>query len=264
MVRRSSLAAWILVLALLLAAGGCRNAPQPALEPADAAAAEDPALEDPFEDEAEDRAPAQIADPIEPVNRAFFTFNDRLYFWVLKPAARGYRYVVPERGRKGVRNFFRNVATPIRFTNCLLQADFKGSGTELLRFGLNTTVGVLGVWDPARHWFDIQERKEDFGQTLGVYGIGHGIYICWPVLGPSSIRDTFGLAGDYALHPFTYITCFGCPYGTGTGLYAFGMLNDTSLTIGDYEKLKDAALDPYIAVRNAYNQHRRKAVDTRR
>jgi phospholipid-binding lipoprotein MlaA len=242
-----------ILLALLVALTGvCRAA-----APASAAEAE-AADEDPFDesDPAQQGVPP-IPDPIAPVNRAFFHFNDKLYFWLLKPVAQGYKAVVPEAGRVGVRNFFSNVTTPIRTVNCLLQADLKGSGTELARFGINTTVGVLGFGDPARNRWGIKKRKEDFGQTLGVYGLGQWCYIHWPVLGPSSPRDTVGTVGDRFLDPVSYLG------SAGIAVSAYDRINSTSLRIGEYEDLKEAALDPYIALRDAYNQHRRKAIDVR-
>ena len=195
-----------------------------------------------------------IADPVRPVNWAFYHFNDKLYFWVLKPVARGWRFVVPKRARVSVRNLFSNVGAPSRSVNCLFQGDLRGSGTELARFVVNTTVGVAGLGDPAKHWLDIEQRDEDFGQTLGVWGLGPGLYLHWPLIGPSSPRDTVGFVVNSALDPATY--------APGAGLVA--RINHTSLTLGDYEALKDAALDPYEAIRDAYNQHRRHAIGIRR
>lgn len=195
-----------------------------------------------------------IPDPLEPVNRAFFHFNDKLYFWVFKPVSQGYGWLVPRPARRGVRNFFSNLATPVRTVNCLLQGDLKGTGTELGRFGINTTLGVLGFGDPARGWWDIRRRNEDFGQTLGVYGLGPGIYFNWPIFGPSSLpRGTVGMVADAALDPATYVP----------GLTIYERVNSTSLQLGDYEDLKEAALDAYLALRNAYHQNRQHLVKQR-
>ena len=126
---------------------------------------EEPAWDDeePAWDDQDEVKP--ISDPLEPVNRAFFVFNDKLYFWVLKPVSWGYAKVVPEGPRKGVRKFFSNLSTPVRTVNCLLQGDLKGSGTELARFGINTTAGVLGFWDPALGW-GIPKRPADLALVL--------------------------------------------------------------------------------------------------
>jgi len=199
-----------------------------------------------------------IADPLEPINRVFFTFNDKLYFWVLKPVAKGYRYVIPEPFRVGFRNMFTNIAMPIRAINCLLQGKIKGFGRELLRFVVNSTVGFFGFVDAARIGMHVEAQDEDFGQTLGVFGAGPGIYIDWPIFGPSSIRDTFGLAGDFLADPLTYLVS-----GTKETIAVRGgdRVNRTSLTIGEYESLKKSALDPYVAVRNAYFQYRRSKIE---
>ena len=196
-----------------------------------------------------------IADPLEPWNRAMFTFNDKLYFWVAKPVAMGYSAIVPEWGRVRVRNIFKNITMPVRFVNNLLQLKIKGAGTELLRFVFNTTAGVGGMFDVAKN-IDLNAQNEDFGQTLGVYGIGNGFYLVWPVLGPSSLRDTVGTVGDFFLDPVNYIS----PNKSLIGVRSFDYTNDTSLHIGDYEDLKESALDPYVSFRNAYFQHRNSKV----
>jgi phospholipid-binding lipoprotein MlaA len=194
-----------------------------------------------------------LPDPLEPVNRAFFYFNDKLYFWVLRPMASGYSAVVPEGMRVSVRNFFSNLTTPIRLVNCLLQANFSCVGTEALRFLLNTTVGVAGFFDPAKKDFDIEKKDKDFGQTLGVYGIGPGIYFVWPILGPSSIRDSVGLIGDLFLDPQNYLIT---DLPLNLAIKSYTQVNETSLTLGEYEDLKKSALDPYTALKDAYFQYR--------
>jgi phospholipid-binding lipoprotein MlaA len=203
-------------------------------------------------------AKTEIADPLEPFNRAMYHFNDKLYFWVLKPVAQGYGKVVPETARIGVSNFFVNLAFPIRFVNCLLQANFKGAATELGRFTINTLWGIGGFLDLASSQdINLSKQDEDFGQTLGAYGIGQGFYINWPIFGPSSPRDTVGLVGDAFLTPYSYLN----PWYAGTGTWAYEKMNDTSLKIGDYESLKEAAIDPYVAIRDAYVQYRFKKVN---
>ncbi len=200
----------------------------------------------------------EIADPLEPFNRAMYHFNDKLYFWVLKPVAQGYGKVVPEAGRIGVSNFFANLAFPIRFVNCLLQANFAGAAEELGRFTVNTLWGVGGVLDPASSKdIDLAKQDEDLGQTLGSYGLGQGFFITWPFFGPSSPRDTVGMVGDGFLTPYSYLS----PWYAGAGIKLYGRVNDTSLRIGDYESLKEAAIDPYVAIRDAYVQYRLKKVN---
>jgi len=223
-----------------------------------AASFEDEKVIDEPQDWDKDLPEVTIADPLEPMNRIFFAFNDKLYFWVLKPVARGYRYVIPEPFRVGIRNMFTNIAMPIRAVNCLLQGKITGLGRELLRFVVNSTVGFFGFVDAARIGMHLEAQDEDFGQTLGVFGAGPGIYINWPIFGPSSIRDTFGLAGDFFVDPLTYLLS-----GTGETVAVRGgdRVNKTSLSIGDYEALKKSALDPYVSVRDAYFQYRRSKIE---
>jgi phospholipid-binding lipoprotein MlaA len=199
-----------------------------------------------------------IADPLEPVNRAFFHFNDKLYFWIFKPVATGYKTILPEDGRVGVRNFFSNFTTPIRLVNCLLQARFKGAGNETVRFFINTTYGLGGFLDTAKKEFKIEKQEADFGQTLGVWGMGPAFYIHWPVLGPSTLRETVGYAGDTFLDVRTYLP--GRFLIVNMSAWVLDKVNETSLTLGEYESLKKGALDPYIALREAYSQHRQNKI----
>ena len=203
---------------------------------------------------------ATIADPLEPLNRAMFYFNDKLYFWVLKPVAQGYNKVVPEPPRVGVRNFFSNLSTPVRLVNCLLQAKFKGAGNEVARFLLNSIFGIGGFLDLAKRDFNVEKEDRDFGQTLGVWGLGPAFYIDWPILGPSNVRDTLGYVGDLFFDPRTYLLNRPIFYV----VRPVELINDTSLRIGDYESLKEAAIDSYVALRDAYAQYRQKMVEAAR
>jgi phospholipid-binding lipoprotein MlaA len=198
----------------------------------------------------------EVPDPLAPFNKAMYHFNDKFYFWLLKPTARGYRAVFPEPARVGISNVFSNLGFPLRFVNCLLQANLKGAGIEISRFSINTTMGIGGLFDPARSLFKLPEKDEDFGQTFGVYGIKEGFYIMWPILGPSTIRDSVGMIGDYFSDPISYVK----PLEASLGIDAYKKVNDTSLKIGDYEALKKAAIDPYIAIRDAYIQNRETKV----
>ena len=226
---------------------------------ADAAAGEDTDDEelDFLDEEWEDGEFVSVADPLSWWNRGMFHFNDKLYFWVLKPVARGYKFVVPTPVRSGIRNFFDNLFFPKRFVNNLLQGKIHGAGSEFVRFSVNTTAGCLGFWNLMDDYTELKASDEDFGQTLGSYGIGNGIYLVWPVFGPSTARDTVGMVGDFFLNPVRYVS----PWEARVGLTALRMVNLTSFRIGDYEALKDAALEPYEAFRDAYLQHRQKLVD---
>ena len=217
---------------------------------------EDNSDEDFFEEEFEEDK-IQVADPFSPWNRAMFHFNDKFYFWALKPLARGYKAVAPEFFRTGVKNFFRNITTPIRLVNCMLQAKGNAAAVEFSRFVVNTTIGVLGFGSPADKYPRlIPPDSEDLGQTLGNYGLGNGFYIVWPILGPSTLRDSIGRAGDFFLDPVSYVE----PVEAYIGIRAFDTVNTTSFRIGDYESLKKSAIDPYTALREVYLQIREDKV----
>lgn len=210
-----------------------------------------------FDDEfEEDQDKVRVADPLAFWNRAMFHFNDKFYFWVLKPVVRGYRAVVPSPVRSGVKNFFTNLTTPIRLVNCILQWKWRAANAEFARFLLNSTVGVLGFGNPAKKYPELNPSEEDLGQTLGAYGIGNGLYIVWPILGPSTLRDSVGLVGDLLLNPVSYVE----PTEAAIGITGYETVNDTSFKIGDYESLKKAAINPYEALRDAYIQHRKSKV----
>ncbi len=200
-----------------------------------------------------------VKDSIQPLNRALFTFNDKLYYWFFRPLSNGYEVIVPEKARLGVRNFFTNVRTPGRFVNCVLQGKLKGAGTELLRLVINSTLGVGGLSDPAAKYFKLDMYDEDFGQTLGRYNVGAGTFIEIPLYGPSNVRDGIGLLGDLVLDPITFLS-FVSPF-LSTGVSSYHTLNEVSIDKGDtYEGLVEQAIDPYIAVQDAYTQNRAKKI----
>lgn len=210
---------------------------------------------DEYEEDTENGQLLTIADPLSGWNRAMFYFNDKFYFWVAKPVTQAYSAVVPEDFRIAFKNFHDNLYSPVRLVNNLLQLKFKAAGNELIRFVMNTVLGAFGLADPAKEAFGIEAQDEDFGQTLAFYGVGHGFYLVWPVLGPSSARDTVGFVGDLLAYPLTYARN---EIDTEEVLliYAHEKINALSFRIGDYEALKKAAIDPYVAVRDAYVQHR--------
>ena len=204
----------------------------------------------------EDLENNRIADPLYYWNISMYHFNDKFYFWLLKPVAQGYSAIAPEPVRIAVSNFFQNLTTPIRFVGNLLQLKLKNAGDELVRFVTNSTQGLAGFMDVAKSHYGIATHDEDIGQALGSYGIGHGFYLVWPFLGPSSLRDTAGLVGDTLLNPVTYVN----PMETAIGIRAYDRVNETTFHIGDYEDMKEAAIDPYVSLRNGYVQHRKKQV----
>ena len=187
------------------------------------------------------------------------TFNDKLYFWVLRPTALGYKAITPQFFRVGVANFFHNITMPIRFTNSLMQGDLASTGTELGRFAINSTVGLLGVMDPAAHYLDWQPNNQDMGLTLGKYGIGNGPYIVWPVFGPSTLRDSVGRSTDYFLSPLTYllVPAKNIAIGSGVGFAEMEARGDV------LNALEESSVDYYAVLRSAYLQSRAATLRSR-
>jgi phospholipid-binding lipoprotein MlaA len=208
--------------------------------------------EDPFAEEAE---ALEISDPLQGFNRAVFWFNDKLYFYLLKPVARGYRGV-PEPARVSVNNFFSNMATPIRFVNCILQAKGEAAMTEFARFVINSTVGILGLFDPAEKHAGLKKQQEDFGQTLGHYGVGPGFFLVLPVLGPSNVRDGIGWFADTFVDPWGTIVWDGDKPIEFFAVKGFDIVNTLSLDKDTYERIKEEQLDPYLFIRGAFMQRR--------
>jgi len=197
-----------------------------------------------------------VADPLYYFNKSMFHFNDKLYFWALKPSAEAYKAATPGFFRTGVKNFFDNLKMPVRFTSCLLQGKMKGAGTEIGRILVNTALGVGGVINTAEHSFKMKEKDEDLGQVLGKYGIGNGFYLYLPLLGPSTLRDSVGSFGDSYLNPLRYMENQDAAYA----LYGFSSFNSVSFMIGNYEAVKAASLDPYSMIRDFYIEQRKKKI----
>jgi phospholipid-binding lipoprotein MlaA len=208
-------------------------------------------LEDDFAEQA-----VKVADPLEPFNRTMYHVNDTLYFWVVKPVSQAYMGVIPKPARIGLRNFFSNIATPVRFINCLLQGKSEDAGTEFHRFSINTTIGILGFGDPALDQYGLEPVQEDLGQTLAVYGFGDGFFIVWPLLGPSTVRDSVGMAGNWFLNPVSYME----RTDVTIGISAVRFMNKSSFNIGEYETFKSMTVEPYVGMREAYIQYRHKQI----
>lgn len=203
---------------------------------------------------------AQTPDPLEGWNRMWFTFNDKLYFWALKPVAQGYGAVIPERPRIWVGNFFHNLMYPVRFVSLMLQGKPSAAAVETSRFIGNTAFGLGGLADvtaDCKPFKPIGSTEKDLGLTFGYWGAGNGMYLVWPFIGPSSGRDTLGYAGDYFLTPISYIH----PWYWSIATKGYDKINEVSMRIGDYETLKDASIDPYEAVRDAYLRNRYKKIN---
>jgi phospholipid-binding lipoprotein MlaA len=206
--------------------------------------------------DSDEQAVYKVADPIEPFNRLMFSFNDKMYQWVLRPVSLGYRKVTPRVVRSGVQNFFTNLGAPVRTVGCILQGKAQAATTEVAKFIFNSTFGVLGFFDLFKDYPEMNPDHEDLGQSLAVYGIGDGFYIVWPILGPSTLRDTVGSIGDGFLDPVNYID----PYSAAIAVKGVNDINKLSFRIEDIDALKKAAFDPYQAARNFYIQSRQNHI----
>ncbi|HFQ62251.1 MAG TPA: VacJ family lipoprotein, partial [Epsilonproteobacteria bacterium] len=163
--------------------------------------------------------------------------------------------------RESVSNAIHNIEFPIRFANNLLQGKFKNSADELGRFVFNSTIGLGGLFDPASSKLHIPAHNEDFGQTLGYYGVGSGFHVVLPFLGPSNVRDIVGLTADAYTSPLVYqkgLKRYKVPnnYGEGIAIYAGKIINKNSLHLGAYESLKKDAIDLYPFLRDIYEEKR--------
>ena len=200
-----------------------------------------------------------VADPLEPLNRATFWINDGLYTVILRPITKGYEKVIPKPVRTGIHNVFENVRFPVRFVNDTLQGNFKRAGLETGKFFVNSIVGVGGIGRPSDHIPALADVPEaDTGQTFAKWGIGHGIYIVLPLLGPSSLRDTVGIAGDYALNPVNWISFVYGGYAWTIAIPSTNSLRVTHEQLGIYDSATKSALDKYLAIRSSYIQYRQE------
>ena len=194
-------------------------------------------------------------DPLEPLNRSIYTFNDGLDTMVLKPVAVIYGGVTPQFLRTGISNVFSNVNDVIVALNNLLQGKFNDGLSDVARVMVNSTVGLLGFFDVATH-AGLEKHNEDFGQTLGVWGLGDGPYLVLPFFGPRNLRDTAGLLGDYKFDAVSYID----PVSDRNVMYGLRLVSRRESLLGASRVLSVAALDEYAFVREAYLQQRRNLV----
>lgn len=190
-------------------------------------------------------------DPLESLNRKIFWFNDKADLYVLEPVARGWDWIAPKRVQRSLSNFFLNLRFPINTVNDIFQAEPHDAGMHIARFMVNTTFGVAGFFDPASDW-GLVAQEEDFGQTLGRWGVGPGPFLMVPILGPSSVRDAMRFPVDGTLS--------GLPFALDgfilLGMTAGEFVNFRARTLGDFDAARAASLDFYAFVRNAYLQRR--------
>jgi len=214
-----------------------------------------------LEDDQNEKARVSIPDPLYGFNKAMYHVNDKLYFWVLKPTATVWKTVTPEMLRIGIKNFFYNLRFPIRFVNCLLQGKGKRAEAEFNRFLINTIIGVGGIGNPARSYPQHDPPQEDLGQTFAAWGIDNGFYHVVPLIGPTTLRDGLGMVGDLLLDPTFWLGLEVDNLWVTMGIYTGETINSTTFRIGDYEAVKQAAVDPYVAIRNGYIQNRNKLIE---
>jgi phospholipid-binding lipoprotein MlaA len=187
-----------------------------------------------------------------------YEINDGLYVVFIKPTAKVYNKIIPVEIRTCVKNFFYNLRFPIRFVNCLLQAKGLKAMEEFATFFLNSTVGFAGIGDVASYYDNLPPSPEDLGQTLAVWGADNGFYIMFPILGPSSLRDSARFVDSMFLDPISWLDL---DWKTKYGILAYDKFNEISFQIDDIDALKKAVFDPYVAVRDAYVESRNKLID---
>ena len=201
-----------------------------------------------------------ISDPLAPFNEAMFTFNLKLDDWVLRPVSSGYATIAPQPVRESVGRFFNNVRVIPRFANNLFQLKLAEAGGEVARFGINSTVGLVGLFDPADTWFGLKEHPNDFGLTIRYYNIPTGPYVMLPFFGPSTIGDTVGLIADNAMNPMNYLVPWWVSVAAGGGQRVVEAVNYRSLHLDQFEQADRYAIDLYGAVQDAYLQTRQHEV----
>ena len=249
-----ALAAALMLLCVTCLIGGCSSQSDSSRAREEAALASD----SPSAPRPPQASEGMDYDPWESVNEKTFSFNfNVLDHYALKPAAKVWSDVLPEPVRHSLANAFDNLAMPRRFVNKVLQGRLPSAGEELVRFVLNTTVGVAGFFDVASR-LGLQKSDADTGQTLGVYGIKPGPYLVLPVLPPLTVRDAIGYAADSFMDPLSY---FVTPIVADVGRSAAYTINERADNMTMYDDVEDTSLDLYASVRNGYLQRRQKSID---
>lgn len=201
--------------------------------------------------------PVEEYDPWESFNEKMFRFNYNVDKYFFKPIAKGYNFVVPDELQRMIDRGFTNINFVPRFVNSLLQAKWGGAGREFARFLINSTIGIGGLWDMAKQEWDIEPSKEDFGQTLGVWGVGPGPFLVLPFMAPMTVRDGIGLGVDGAMDPLSYVIPF---IWERLVMKVVNLVNERSLNLDLFEGVEETTVDLYTAVRNGYLQRRAKQI----
>lgn len=204
--------------------------------------------------------PPNPADPWQGFNRPVFRFNEGADRWVLRPVAKGWTAITFDGLRDSVAKFFYNAQFPSRFVSNVGQADGQQAMIEVVRFVLNSTVGVAGFFDPATRW-GLARRDEDVGQMFGRWGVPSGPFLMLPLLGPSNPRDATGMAFDAALSPFTWVSFLVVPLYGAPGVLA--AVNARARADEQIESARRSALDYYVFVRDAFTQYREAQINNR-
>lgn len=194
-------------------------------------------------------------DPIEGFNRAMFAFNEGLDTAIIKPVAKGYDFVLPTPVKTGVTNFFGNIADVFIAVNNLLQGKPGDAASDVGRFMVNSTIGILGLFDVATE-IGMEKHEEDFGQTFGRWGVGPGAYVVIPVFGPRTARDTVGLVLDVAADPVADVD----HVATRNTLLALRLISDRANMLPADKVIEEAALDKYSYIRGSYLQRRQSLI----
>jgi phospholipid-binding lipoprotein MlaA len=245
-----------LTLFLALAALAATAQEEAPVRPSDAGAVESDAAPDEVDWE---EGESLVWDPFEPVNRGIFQLNETLDVWFMEPVATGWDFLMPIRVQLCIHNFFTHLTLPVRFANDVLQLKLVKAFDDTGRFVVNSVVGVGGLFDPASHLAGIPRHDEDFGQTLGRWGVPPGPYLVLPLLGPSNPRDGVGLAVDSLGAVQTFF--FSFPILASAA--AVNAVNDRSLTLEEVRAERESAFDFYAAVRTGYSQFRENLVRDR-
>lgn len=205
----------------------------------------------------------QNDDPLEPMNRKLYSFNNALDTYFMKPVAQGWRYAVPRPVRNHVGDFLSNLHTPVVFINDILEAKSRRAGDSLVRFVVNSTIGLGGIFDIATGW-GYPEHEADFGITLALWGVGSGPFLYLPVLGPSDPRDAAGFGVGIVSDPFFWIGQGAAVTALGDARTAVTIVNTRADLLKPIDEVKRMALDPYATFRSLYRQHREAAIQAAR
>jgi len=197
--------------------------------------------------------PTEVNDPLEPVNRAIFAFNLGFDKVILRPTASAYRAVVPSPARRSATSFLDNLESPVILVNDVLQAKPGRAGTTLTRFTINTFMGFFGFFDPAKE-MGFERHDEDFGQTLGHWGVSSGPYLMLPILGPLPPRDSVGFVADVFTDPMTYL--LWDHRAANLALYGVDAVDARHQVIDEFDELEKSSVDYYAAIRSLYTQRR--------